>query len=223
MNATPADEELEQNRIKLIMTLRGLGVRDDNTLAAIEKTPREHFIPKALRHHAYDNASLPVSHNQTISQPYIVAVMTAALELTGRERVLEIGTGTGYQAAVLSHIARRVYSIERIRPMLVEAETRFRKLRITNITTKLADGNRGWPEAAPFDRIIVTCAAPELPIHLLEQMKDDGIMVVPVDRMGGGQVLKRVTWDDERCHPVIEDLLEVRFVPLLPDVIDGDA
>ena len=119
-------------KAQLTMTLRGMGITDSHVLSALEQIPRDLFVPPALRDHAYENASLPIALEQTISQPYIVAIMTAALQLTGRERVLEIGTGSGYQAAILSLLSRRVYSIERLRPLLVEAENRFLKLKITN-------------------------------------------------------------------------------------------
>jgi protein-L-isoaspartate(D-aspartate) O-methyltransferase len=149
---------------------------------------------------------------QTISQPYIVARMTAALELTGRERVLEIGTGSGYQAAILSFLCRRVYSIERLRPLLVEAETQFRRLRITNITTKVGDGARGWPEGAPFDRIILTCAPASIPEALLNQLKTGGIMVAPEgrDRAQALVTVRRTETGFEK-----EELLPVKFVPLV--------
>ena len=160
-------QDFQHEKARLIMTLRGMGVVEADVLSAMERVPRELFVPTALSQHAYENASLPIALEQTISQPYIVARMTAALELTGRERVLEIGTGSGYQAAILSFLCRRVYSIERLRPLLVEAENRFRKLRITNVTSKFGDGAKGWPEGAPFDRVILTCAPPEIPATLL--------------------------------------------------------
>ncbi|MGB1106686.1 MAG: protein-L-isoaspartate(D-aspartate) O-methyltransferase, partial [Candidatus Puniceispirillaceae bacterium] len=155
-----------------------------------------------------------IAMEQTISQPYIVARMTAALQLTGRERVLEIGTGSGYQAAILSLLCRRVYSIERLRPLLVEAEAQFRKLRITNITTKVGDGARGWPEGAPFDRIILTCAPASIPEALLNQLKTDGIMVAPEGR-DRSQALVRVRRTETGFDK--EELLPVKFVPLVED------
>ena len=194
------------------MTLRGMGVVEADVLSAMERVPRELFVPTALSQHAYENASLPIALEQTISQPYIVARMTAALELTGRERVLEIGTGSGYQAAILSFLCRRVYSIERLRPLLVEAENRFRKLRITNVTSKFGDGAKGWPEGAPFDRVILTCAPPEIPATLLNQLKTGGIMVAPEgsDREQSLVVIRRTEEGFER-----RELLPVRFVPLV--------
>ena len=204
--------DFQQEKARLTMALRGMGVVEADVLSAIEQVPRELFVPTALRDHAYENASLPIAMEQTISQPYIVARMTAALELTGRERVLEIGTGSGYQAAILSFLCRRVYSIERLRPLLVEAETQFRRLRITNITTKVGDGARGWPEGAPFDRIILTCAPASIPGALLNQLKTGGIMVAPEgrDRAQALVTVRRTETGFEK-----EELLPVKFVPLV--------
>ena len=204
--------DFQHEKARLTMTLRGMGVVEADVLSAIEQVPRELFVPAALRDHAYENASLPIAMEQTISQPYIVARMTAALQLTGRERVLEIGTGSGYQAAILSLLCRRVYSIERLRPLLVEAEAQFRKLRITNITTKVGDGARGWPEGAPFDRIILTCAPASIPEALLNQLKTDGIMVAPEGR-DRSQALVRVRRTETGFDK--EELLPVKFVPLV--------
>ena len=205
-------QDFQNEKARLIMTLRGMGVVEADVLSAIERVPRELFVPRALNLHAYENASLPIALEQTISQPYIVARMTAALELTGRERVLEIGTGSGYQAAILSFLCRRVYSIERLRPLLVEAENRFRKLRITNVTSKYGDGAKGWPEGAPFDRVILTCAPAEIPATLLNQLKTGGIMVAPEgrDREQSLVVIRRTEEGFER-----QELLPVRFVPLV--------
>ena len=207
-------QDFQHEKARLIMTLRGMGVVEADVLSAMERVPRELFVPTALSQHAYENASLPIALEQTISQPYIVARMTAALELTGRERVLEIGTGSGYQAAILSFLCRRVYSIERLRPLLVEAENRFRKLRITNVTSKFGDGAKGWPEGAPFDRVILTCAPPEIPATLLNQLKTGGIMVAPEgrDREQSLVAIRRTEEGFER-----RELLPVRFVPLVED------
>ena len=205
-------QDFQHEKARLIMTLRGMGVVEADVLSAMERVPRELFVPTALSQHAYENASLPIALEQTISQPYIVARMTAALELTGRERVLEIGTGSGYQAAILSFLCRRVYSIERLRPLLVEAENRFRKLRITNVTSKFGDGAKGWPEGAPFDRLILTCAPPAIPATLLNQLKTGGIMVAPEgrDREQSLVVIRRTEEGFER-----RELLPVRFVPFV--------
>ena len=205
-------QDFQHEKARLIMTLRGMGVVEAAVLSAIERVPRELFVPKALSQHAYENASLPIALEQTISQPYIVARMTAALELTGRERVLEIGTGSGYQTVILSFLCRRVYSIERLRPLLVEADNRFRKLRITNVTSKFGNGADGWPEGAPFDRVILTCAPAEIPATLLNQLKTGGIMVAPEGRAREQSlvVIRRTEEGFER-----QELLPVRFVPLV--------
>ena len=211
-----ADPDLLANKARLIMELRSLGIKDTAVLGAIETVPREQFLPDALAKHAYDNVSLPISQGQTISQPYVVAHMTEALELSGKHRVLEIGTGSGYQAAVLSCLARRVYSIERLRPLLVEAERRLNRLKVTNLTSKLGDGAIGWPEAAPFDRIILTCAADGRPAALLDQLKPEGVLVAPVETGGGNQVVRRYRRGEGDGFKE-EDLMPVRFVPLVTD------
>ena len=207
-------QPFQNEKAQLIMTLRGMGIFDANVLSAIEQVPREMFVARALQAHAYENASLPIAMDQTISQPYIVAIMSAALQLTGRERVLEIGTGSGYQAAILSFLCRRVYSIERLRPLLVDADNRLREVRVTNVTTRLGDGARGWPEAAPFDRIILTCAPPVIPDMLLNQLKIGGIMVAPVGRDRNQQLVTI-----RRSEAGFEEatLLPVKFVPLVED------
>ena len=207
-------QPFQNEKAQLIMTLRGMGIVDADVLSAIEQVPREMFVARALQAHAYENASLPIAMDQTISQPYIVAIMSAALQLTGRERVLEIGTGSGYQAAILSFLCRRVYSIERLRPLLVDADNRLREIRVTNVTTRLGDGARGWSEAAPFDRIILTCAPPVIPDMLLNQLKIGGIMVAPVGRDRNQQLVTI-----RRSEAGFEEatLLPVKFVPLVED------
>ncbi len=207
-------QPFQNEKAQLIMTLRGMGIVDADVLSAIEQVPREMFVARALQAHAYENASLPIAMDQTISQPYIVAIMSAALQLTGRERVLEIGTGSGYQAAILSFLCRRVYSIERLRPLLVDADNRLREIRVTNVTTRLGDGARGWPEAAPFDRIILTCAPPVIPDMLLNQLKIGGIMVAPVGRERNQQL---VTIRHSEAGFEEATLLPVKFVPLVED------
>ncbi|MDA1100765.1 MAG: protein-L-isoaspartate(D-aspartate) O-methyltransferase [Proteobacteria bacterium] len=202
----------EANKIRLIMELRRQGITDKRVLGAVERVPRELFVPEALRSEAYDNMPLPICQGQTISQPFIVAYMTQALRLGPRDRVLEIGTGSGYQAAVLSKLCRRVCTIERYRSLLIQAEACFTALKLHNITTRLGDGNRGWPELAPFARIIVTAAAPQMPVTLADQLDEGGIMVVPVGPPGD-QTLIRLTRDSDGFHE--EALLAVRFVPLV--------
>ncbi len=198
------------------MALRRQGITDGKVLGAIERTPREVFVEKAFVNQAYDDNALPIECGQTISQPYVVAYMTQKLAVTDRMKVLEIGTGSGYQAAVLSRLCRRLYTIERYRTLLKEAERRFKELDITNITAKVGDGTKGWPEQAPFDRIIVTAGAPEMPQDLLDQLKPGGIAVIPVGvppEQGGGQMLVRITRTDDGFER--EDLIPVRFVPLV--------
>jgi protein-L-isoaspartate(D-aspartate) O-methyltransferase len=202
----------EANKIRLVMELRKQGITDKRVLGAVERVPRELFVPEALRSEAYENIPLPISQGQTISQPFIVAFMTQALRLGVRDRVLEIGTGSGYQAAVLSKLCRRVCTIERYRSLLAPAETRFEALKLHNITTRLGDGNRGWPELAPFARIIVTAAAPQMPGTLADQLNEGGIMVVPVGP-SGEQTLMRVIRGDDGFQE--EALLDARFVPLM--------
>ncbi len=205
--------ELDTQKIRLIMQLRSEGITDMRVLAALERVPRERFVPPSLAEHAYDNSALPIGRGQTISQPFVVAYMTQMLDVRDDMTVLEIGTGTGYQAAVLSRLCRRLYTIERHREMLGEAERRFLKLRLHNITTRVGDGVRGWPEQAPFTRIIVTAAAETVPATLVEQLAPGGVMVVPVGRQGGDQVLLRLTREPDGLREEILDSL--RFVPLV--------
>ena len=209
--------DFTHQKAKLIMALRGQGILDARVLSAIEMVPREAFVPVALQAHAYENASLPIALDQTISQPYVVARMTAAPGLSGRERVLEIGTGSGYQAAILTHLCRRVYSIERLHPLLVEAENRLRQLRISNISFRLGDGSRGWPETAPFDRIILTCGAAQIPDTLLNQLKIGGIMVAPE---GVGKTQQLVVVKRQETGFDRKNLMAVTFVPLIEDKQD---
>src|SRR5271163_1547752 len=150
-------------KVRLVMELRSAGIGDARVLGAMEKTPRDLFVPEQFQDQAYENVALPIGSAQTISQPYVVALMTEQLELSGREKVLEIGTGSGYQAAILARLSRRVFTIERHRLLVREAERRFAALRLGNIVTLYGDGAKGWPDQAPFDRIIVTAAAHEVP------------------------------------------------------------
>ena len=205
----------EAHKIRLIMDLRRQGISDNDVLSAIERVPREMFVPEAMRAEAYENIPLPISQGQTISQPFIVAYMTQALCLGERNRILEIGTGSGYQSAVLAQLSRRVCTVERYRTLLRQAEGCFEALKLHNITTRLGDGSKGWPELAPFARIIVTAAAPDMPKSLAEQLDDGGIMVVPVGT-SGDQVLYRVTRQGQELKE--ERLLDVRFVPLVEGI-----
>lgn len=203
--------------IRLIMHLRNNGISDIRVLNAIERIPREIFIPAQMHDQAYEDIALPIGRGQTISQPFVVAIMTQALELDDRMKVLEIGTGSGYQACVLSKLCRRVYSIERHKPLLEQAEHIFEQLRLRNITSICGDGMKGWPQQAPFDRIIVTAGAQDKPPQaLLDQLAIGGIMIIPVGKLGN-QVLRRYKKEAEDTYAV-KDLMPVRFVPLLPDI-----
>ena len=210
-------DDFTQHKAQLIMALRGQGILSAPVLSALESIPREIFVPETLRMHAYENASLPIPLDQTISQPYVVARMTEALELTGRERVLEIGTGSGYQAAILTLLCRRVYTLERLKPLLVAAENKLRGLRISNISFRLGDGSAGWPEAAPFDRIILTCGCNKIPDKLLNQLKIGGIMVAPE---GVGKTQQLVVVKRQETGFDRKNLMAVTFVPLIEDKQD---
>lgn len=212
------DEDGETNKISLIMELRKQGIRANDVLSAIERIPRDEFISTSFKAKAYDNHPLPIECGQTISQPFVVAYMTEQLRVGDRMKVLEIGTGSGYQSAILSLLCRRVYTIERYRTLMRDAVNRLEGIRIHNVTAMVGDGAKGWPEQAPFDRIIVTAAAGAIPLTLLEQLKVGGIMVVPVDnpQRRGEQKLLRLTRTDTGFEQ--EDLLDVRFVPLVEGV-----
>ena len=208
---------LEANRIRLIMELRGQGITDAKVLGAIERVPREVFVPDTFRDQAYENTALPIGSGQTISQPAVVAFMTQELKIGPRMKVLEIGTGSGYQAVVLAKLCRRLYTIERHRELMLEAEKKFRELRVNNITTKVGDGTKGWPEQAPFDRIIVTAAATrDVPHALLEQLAPEGVMIAPMGDTARDQHLYRFSFDDEG-NLKREKMWPVRFVPLIGD------
>jgi protein-L-isoaspartate(D-aspartate) O-methyltransferase len=211
------DEDSPRARMaRLILALRTQGVTDAKVLKAIESTPRELFTPELFRERAFEDSALPIACGQTISQPFIVGLMTQAVKLDRRSRVLEIGTGSGYQTAILSKLARLVYTVERYRTLMREAESRFKELGLTNVITRFGDGGEGWPEQAPFDRIMVTAAAPGEPTALLHQLKPTGILVAPIGR-GPVQSLRRYTGDGKGGFQV-EDLIDVRFVPLLEGV-----
>lgn len=210
----------ESRKIRLIMDLRNQGVTDTRVLSAIERIPREAFVEEAFLDQAYANQALPINCGQTISQPLIVGLMTQALEIGDRQKVLEVGTGSGYQAAVLSKLSRRVYTIERHRDLLAQAEMRFEKLNLRNITSMSGDGYKGWPAQAPFDRILVTAAAQLVPPDLVAQLSDKGgVMVLPVgDPSGLNQEVIRIRKDGPRYHS--ERMFPVRFVPLVQGVPD---
>jgi len=203
----------DRARQRMVETqLRGRGITDPRTLAAMGRVPRHLFVEEALAAKVYNDHPLPVGHGQTISQPYIVALMTQALGLTGSEKVLEIGTGSGYQAAVLACLARTVYTVERIQPLLVRARKVFDAIGVVNIKSRLDDGTLGWAEEAPFDAIIVTAGGPSLPMPLVDQLVDPGRMVIPVgDRQSQDLILL-----EKENGAIREQLIErVRFVDLV--------
>jgi len=206
------DENAHNHKIRLLMELRLAGVTDTRVLSALETVPREVFVSDPFLDHAYDNRALPIECGQTISQPLVVGLMTQYLDLGPRDKVLEIGTGSGYQAAILSRVARRVYTVERHLPLLQKAEARFRHLDLSNVVTRHGDGMRGWPAQAPFTRILVTAGARQIPESLTDQLDDGGIMVLPVGD-DDQQWVVRIRRKGHRLST--ERLLAVRFVPLL--------
>ena len=207
---------LDHRKIQLIMSLRNQGVRDIRVLEAIEKVPRELFVEPSFADQSYADQALPIACGQTISQPFIVGLMTDRLKVEDRHKVLEIGTGSGYQAAILSLLCRRLYTMERYRTLARSAEARFKDLKIDNITQIVGDGTKGWPRQAPFDRIIVTAAAKEIPPALIDQLAPDGIMVIPLEGKQGKQDLYRITRTGQGYDS--EHLAAVRFVPLVEGV-----
>jgi protein-L-isoaspartate(D-aspartate) O-methyltransferase len=192
--------------------LKGRGIKDPRVLAAMESIPRHEFVPEKQRAAAYEDRPLPIGAGQTISQPYIVAYMTEALELTGKERVLEIGTGSGYQTAVLARLAAAVYSIEIIPALSEQAKASLAPLGFSNIELKVGDGFFGWEEKSPFDAILLTAAAPKVPELLWRQLRDGGRMLMPRGEPGQTQRLIRVR--KVAGKQVVEDLSAVIFVPL---------
>jgi protein-L-isoaspartate(D-aspartate) O-methyltransferase len=208
---------LAARKIRLIMKLRRSGITNTAVLAAIERVPREAFVPQPFLDQAYEDRALPIGPGQTLSQPQVVAIMTQALDVKPTHRVLEIGTGSGYQAAVLSLLAQEVYTIERYAALLEEALKRIGELGLRNIHARVGDGNDGWPEAAPFDRIMLTAAAASIPEALVDQLAPGGIMVVPVGPERGDQELVRLT---KTADGIREEMLApVRFVPLLSGTV----
>ncbi len=208
--------EGKEHVLRLMMQLRTQGISDTAVLSAFEKIPREDFIETSFMERAYEDTALPIPCGQTISQPSIVALMTQALEVNDRQRVLEIGTGSGYQAAILSKVCRMVYTIERHKELHELAKQRFDSLKLRNIMQQCGDGYQGWSEAAPFERIMLTAAPAEFPQELLAQLSDEnGIMVLPFGREAQVQELLKIT--KTRQGVTQEILAQVRFVPLVPD------
>ncbi|NNK78544.1 MAG: protein-L-isoaspartate(D-aspartate) O-methyltransferase [Litoreibacter sp.] len=214
---TPEQETTDAERkMQFLYALRSKGVRSTRVLTAMEKVDRGAFITGHFADRAYEDMPLPIACGQTISQPSVVGMMTQALDVQPRDKVLEVGTGSGYQAAILSHLARRVYSIDRHARLTRPVRTLFEQLDITNVTILTGDGSHGLPEQAPFDRIIVTAAAEDPPGPLLAQLREGGIMVVPVGQSDAVQHLIKVTRTPDGFE--YEELLPVRFVPLIEGV-----
>ena len=203
---------LDVKKIRLILELRESGISDSKILSAIEKIPREKFIPDNFRNQAYDNLALPIGDNQTISQPFVVAKMTQLLEVQQNHKVLEIGTGSGYQSAVLSKLSRRVYTIERIKNLILKAEKIFKELKITNIVTKYADGNLGWKEQIPFDRIIITAATQNITKEIESQIHEGGIIISPMIQKNKQLIMKYKKINNVLESEIYDDVL---FVPNL--------
>src|SRR5689334_6041864 len=208
----------------LLKELRRQGISDERVLRAIAQTPRELFVDEPFSDSAYHNSALPIACGQTISQPFVVAYMTQHLDLGENMRVLEIGTGSGYQAAILSPLCRRVYTIERHRPLLDQAKERFKALKLENVVARHGDGFAGWPEQAPFDRIILSCAVQQVPEQLLEQLKLGGALIAPVGNVPKSDEFEGLERFSQQLTKIIrtdgglreEVLIPVVFVPMLP-------
>lgn len=207
------DNKYSMQKKLLIDEIRSQGVRDETVLKALEDVPRHLFVPQNFRDASYDNGPLPIGQGQTISQPYIVAYMTEALKLKRSDKVLEIGTGSGYQSAIIADLVDNVYSIEVLPELSKQAQKTFAEVGIDNVHLKIGDGYKGWPEEAPFDAIIVTAAPPEIPQALISQLADGGRLIAPV---GGNdfQYLVLITRDSDKISR--KKLLPVRFVPMVP-------
>ncbi len=206
---------LDVRKIRLILELRESGIGNSEVLSALEIIPREKFIPENYRNQAYENIALPIGKNQTISQPYVVAKMTELLEVKKNHKVLEIGTGSGYQCAILSKLARRIYTIERIKSLHEKSRKIFDELQITNIVSKYDDGNNGWIEQIPFDRIIFTAATKNITNKIFSHIEDDGIIVCPIIR-DNRQVIIRYKKKNDKL--ISEEFDNVLFVPNLKGI-----
>jgi len=208
---TPAFDLAAQRQRMVTEQLKARGISDERVLNAMNKVPREEFVPPDSRAGSYEDGPLPIGYGQTISQPYIVAFMTEQLRLKRSDRVLEIGTGSGYQAAILAELMSEVYSIEIVEPLAKNAEATLQRLGYENVHVKIGDGYKGWPEAAPFDAIIVTCAPDKVPQPLVDQLKDDGRMVIPV----GDRFAQELYLFEKKNGQLKQSAtLPVRFVPM---------
>jgi len=213
------DSEAKSREAMVRNQLAAAGISNPEVLQAMTEVPRHEFVPTSLRPYAYADGPLPIGHGQTISQPFIVAYMTQALELTKEDRVLEVGTGSGYQAAILGKLAKEVYTIEIVPPLAESAKDLLAKLGFENVYVRLGDGYLGWPEKAPFDAIIVTCAPDHVPEPLVTQLREGGRLVIPVGAAGGIQQLVLLRKKDGQISK--EKMLDVRFVPMTGKMTNG--
>lgn len=212
MVAGPLDGEMRGSRRRLVETLQDKGIADLAVLRAFEQTPRHLFVPTGVRHRAYEDSALPIGNGQTISQPSIHARYLEILRLTGREKVLEVGTGSGYQTVLLAHLAAQVFSIERIGPLLQIARDNIARAAVRNVSVLLGDGTLGWREYAPYDAILVSAGSPTIPQPLLDQLAEGGRLLIP---LGGQDVQTLAVVTRTQGQITREDVLPVRFVPLL--------
>jgi protein-L-isoaspartate(D-aspartate) O-methyltransferase len=210
--AGPLDGEMRGSRRRLVETLREKGIKDLAVLRAVDITPRHLFVPTGVRHRAYEDSALPIGNGQTISQPSIHARYLEILRLTGREKVLEVGTGSGYQTVLLAHLAAQVFSIERIAPLLQGARENIARAGVRNVSLLLGDGTLGWREYAPYDAILVSAGSPTIPQPLVDQLAEGGRMLIP---LGGQDIQTLAVLTRKQGAIVREDVLPVRFVPLL--------
>lgn len=222
MAETPTDPYLSvrEDMVRTQLERRGRDISDERVLAAMRAVPRHELVPKSVRHLAYTDRPLPIGHRQTISQPFIVAFMTEQLHPEPTDRVLEIGTGSGYQAAVLAHLVDQVYTIEIVEPLAHRATSDLKRLGYKNIEVRAGDGYLGWPEAAPFDAIIVTCAPENIPTPLVEQLAEGGRMIIPVGPDGGVQELVLLEKRDGKMKK--REVMAVRFVPMTGQAAGSD-
>jgi protein-L-isoaspartate(D-aspartate) O-methyltransferase len=210
--ARPVDGELRGARLRLVEALREKGIRDLSVLRAFEMTPRHAFVPTGLRHRAYEDAPLPIGNGQTISQPWVHARYLELLHLTGKERVLEVGTGSGYQTVLLAHLVAQVFSIERIPALMQQARDNIHRAGVNNVSILLGDGTIGWREYAPYDAILVSAGAPSIPQPLLDQLAEGGRLLIPV---GDRDEQKLILAERRNGQVEVRDGAPVRFVPLL--------
>ncbi len=202
-----------KKKIKLILELKKNGIEKSEILKAMEEVDRQIFVEESLKPKSYENIALPIDCGQTISQPLVVALMTQYLDINREMRILEIGTGSGYQTLILSKLARFIYTVERHKFLSMKAYNLFKNLSVSNVFCKHGDGGLGWKDQAPFDRIIVTACAQDIPRRLLEQLSDNGKMIVPIGDEHNDQILKKISKNNGKL--IVNDLVNVRFVPLV--------